>query len=253
MSASRFNDTDAVEELAAWWREATGGNADAEVNGADLVDVVRRILDRVRPTGHPQFSCPECGHDMGEHYGQRRKESYPSPRLCRGEKLGRKCRCRHAMPQIAADASIGNSYRALPRMRLLRLGGRRHPFSDPVNTASIVYELLREEAAGLSKEVFWTVLLDGRNRVIDIDEVAVGTLTSTLVHPREVFTAAMHVGAVHIIVAHNHPSGDPDPSAEDVALTKRLAEAGEVVGIKILDHIVIGDDRYSSFSERGLI
>ena len=253
MSASHFTDTDAVEELAAWWQEATGGNADADVNGADLVDVVRRILDRVRPTGSPQLSCPECGHDMAEHYGQRCKESYPSPRLCRGEKLGRKCRCRYAMPQIAADAPIGNGYRALPRMRLLRLGGRRHPFSEPVNTAARVYELLREEAAGLSKEVFWTVLLDGRNRVIDIDEVAVGTLTSTLVHPREVFTAAMHVGAVNIIVAHNHPSGDPDPSTEDIALTRRLAQAGEVVGIKILDHIVIGDDRFSSFSERGLI
>ena len=253
MSASRFTDTDAVEELAAWWRESTGGNADAAVSGADLVDVVRLILDRVRPTHSPQFACPECGHDMAEHYGQRRKESYPSPRLCRGEKLGRKCRCRYAMPQTVADAPVDNGYRALPRMRLLRLGGRRHPVNDPINSAARVYDLFKEEAAGLMKEVFWTVLLDGRNRVIDIDEVAVGSLTSTLVHPREVFTAAMHVGAAHVILVHNHPSGDAEPSAEDVALTKRLLEAGEVVGIKVLDHVVVGDDRFSSFSERGLI
>lgn len=254
MSTSRFTDTDAVEELAAWWHEATGGNADTPVTGGDLVNVVRSVLDRARPTRLPQFACPECGHDQAQHYGQRRKEGFPTPRLCRADSAnGRTCRCRYTLPQIAADTSVEGSYRALPRMRLIRLSGRRALRDAAIGSAASVYDLIREEAAGLVKEVFWCVLLDGRNRVIDIDEVAVGSLTATLVHPREVFTPAMYVAAAHVILVHNHPSGDPEPSAEDIALTKRLVQAGDVVGIRVLDHVVIGDERFRSFSECGLI
>lgn len=254
MSASHFTDTDAVEELAAWWHESTGGNIDASVNGVELVDVVRKMLHRIRPTNAPLLSCPECSHNMAEHYGRRHKQAFPTPRLCRADRAnGRTCRCRYTVPQIAADAAADGSYRALPRMRLIRLSGRRHPRAEAVNSAGAVYDLLKEEAAGLVKEVFWTVLLDGRNRVIDIDEVAVGSLTATLVHAREVFTPAMYVGAAHIILAHNHPSGDAEPSSEDVALTSRLVQVGDVLGIKVLDHVVIGDGRFISLSERGLV
>ncbi len=254
MSASRFTDTDAIDELAVWWREATGGNADAEVSGADLTDFVRRLLDRVRPETTPLLSCPECSHDLGEHYGQRRRESHPTPRLCRATKDdGRGCRCRYTMPQIVADAPACGGYRALPRMRLMRMSGRRHPRQEPLSSAREVFDVFKEEAAGLTKEVFWTVLLDGRNRVIDIDETAVGSLTATLVHPREVFSSALYIGAAAVILAHNHPSGDPEPSPEDRALTTRLVQAGNIMGIRVLDHVVIGDGRYRSFSEQGLI
>lgn len=255
MSESPFTDTDAINELLAWWQDATGGDPEGNVSGADLVDIVRRLLDRVRPTPDPLLTCPECGHPLDAHYGKRSREAYTTPRLCRAPKGATStCRCRFTVPQLAAaDAPIGGGYRALPRMRLVWLSGRRHPHELPVSSAQAVYDLLREDAAGLTKELFWVLFLDGRNRIIDYTDIAVGTLTSTLVHPREVFTAAMHVGAAHVILAHNHPSGDPSPSAEDLALTTRLTQAGELVGIKVLDHIVIGDGCYRSFSEEGRI
>jgi len=83
--------------------------------------------------------------------------------------------------------------------------------------------------------------------------VSVGDLSSSIVHPREVFTEAIRRSAASLIVAHNHPSGDPTPSPEDVSVTRRLVEAGEVLGIDVLDHIVLGDNRYISLKERGLM
>jgi DNA repair protein RadC len=89
--------------------------------------------------------------------------------------------------------------------------------------------------------------------VIGFNLVAIGTLTSALVHPREVFKAAILANAAAIILVHNHPSGDPEPSAEDRALTSRLKEAGEILGIRILDHVVIGDGRFRSLASEGII
>jgi hypothetical protein len=255
MSVTRFTDTEAMDELAAWWHTATRRDEDAEVRGADLTDVVRRLLDRARPTRPGptvSLSCPECQHDFAEHYGQGPRESYPTPRLCRGRKPdGRLCRCRFTKPSVVSDAPAGLGYRALPRLRLVRTGGRGHPRAEPVRSAQDVFDLFREDVIELEREYFWSLLLDGRNRLIGIDEVAVGSLTSTLVHPREVFGTAMLSKAAHIILVHNHPSGDPEPSSEDIALTTRLVHAGELLGIKILDHVVLGDGRFRSLSEEG--
>ncbi|HQD76774.1 MAG TPA: JAB domain-containing protein, partial [Bacillota bacterium] len=92
-----------------------------------------------------------------------------------------------------------------------------------------------------------------RNQVIGVDRVSVGTLNSSAVHPRELFRNAIKRSAASIILVHNHPSGDPTPSREDVEVTGRLIDAGKIIGIDVLDHIIIGDNRFTSFKARGLL
>jgi len=114
-----------------------------------------------------------------------------------------------------------------------------------------VYDLLRGLLEHEAQEVFCALLLDGKQRVTGFVEVTRGTLTASLVHPREVYGAAVRLGAAAIIVAHNHPSGDPEPSAEDLSVTERLRQAGEILGIPLQDHIIIGaNGSYVSLRER---
>ena len=110
------------------------------------------------------------------------------------------------------------------------------------------FNFLRNE----TKEHFFALHLDGKNRILCIDLVSVGSLNQSIVHPRETFKNSLLSSAASIILIHNHPTGDPSPSSEDIAITRRLKEVGELVGIKVLDHIIIGDS-YISFVERGLI
>lgn len=138
------------------------------------------------------------------------------------------------------------------RVALVRDGTVPTGWDRHVRTSGDVAGLLRSEAADLDREVFMTVLLDGRNKVIGLNVVAIGSLTAALVHPREVFKAAILANAAAIILAHSHPSGDPTPSAEDLALTTRLCEAGALLGIRVLDHLVLGhDDAYRSLADDG--
>ena len=104
-----------------------------------------------------------------------------------------------------------------------------------------------------TKEMFLTLHLDGKNRIICMDLVSVGSLNQSIVHPRSCFQTACLSNAAAIILVHQHPTGDPSPSSEDIAITRRLKEAGEIMGIKILDHIIVGDGEYLSFVERGLL
>lgn len=103
-----------------------------------------------------------------------------------------------------------------------------------------------------TKEYFIALHLDGKNRILCIDMVSVGSLNQSIVHPRETLKNSLLSSAAAIILIHNHPTGDPSPSSEDIAITKRLSEASDIIGIKILDHIIIGDT-YMSFVEKGLI
>jgi DNA repair protein RadC len=132
---------------------------------------------------------------------------------------------------------------------------RRRGYSPrrPLQSAREVFEAFRSHFEPLDREQFVTVILDGRNQVVGFNVVSTGTLTSSLVHPREVFKAAILANAAAIILVHNHPSGDPDPSDEDKALTRRLKEAGDLIGIRVLDHVVIGDGRYVSLAELNLL
>lgn len=102
---------------------------------------------------------------------------------------------------------------------------------------------------GLDREHFVVVGLDAKHAVIGINTVSIGSVTLSIVHPREVFKPAILMNASAVLLAHNHPSGDPTPSREDRALTRRLKDAGELVGITVLDHVVLGDGRYYSFAD----
>ena len=105
----------------------------------------------------------------------------------------------------------------------------------------------------LKKEHFVVFFLDSRSQEIRRETITVGTLNASLVHPREVFEQAIKVSAAQIIVAHNHPSGDPEPSAEDIGITKRLAEAGKLLGIELIDHIIVAEQKFISMREQNLI
>ena len=100
--------------------------------------------------------------------------------------------------------------------------------------------------------MFLTLHLDGKNRIIALDMVSIGSLNQSIVHPRELFKTALLSSAAAIIMVHNHPTGDPTPSREDIDITRRIKEAGEILGVKLLDHIIIGSS-YLSFVGRGLL
>ncbi len=117
-----------------------------------------------------------------------------------------------------------------------------------ISTEEIV-TLVKKKIGNFHKEHFIVISLDTRSKVQGIDTVFVGTLTSSLVHPREVLEAVMRRHAAKFIIAHNHPSGEPDPSEEDTRVTKLIFEAGQIMGISMLDHIVVGRDSYFSFRE----
>ena len=119
--------------------------------------------------------------------------------------------------------------------------------SDSVGVARV----LAPEFEGLDREKFIVLLLDAKHRVIGVNTVSIGSLTASIVHPREVFKPVIAGNAAAIILAHNHPSGDSAPSPEDVELTKRLREAGELLGIRVLDHVILGEGSHYSFVDAG--
>ncbi|MEO3947152.1 DNA repair protein RadC [Gorillibacterium sp. CAU 1737] len=114
-----------------------------------------------------------------------------------------------------------------------------------------VADFLMEDMRYLQKEHFVCLFLNTKNRVIAQETLSMGSLNASIVHPREVFLAAIKRSSASLICVHNHPSGDPTPSPEDIELTARLKEAGEIIGIDVLDHIVLGDHRYVSLKEKG--
>jgi DNA repair protein RadC len=122
---------------------------------------------------------------------------------------------------------------------------------SPVRDAAAVYAHFRGRLPQLEREVFWVLLLDGKNRVQGEVRISEGSLTAALVHPREVFLPAIRAAAAALILVHNHPSGDPVPSAEDRAITERLRQVGELIGIRVLDHVVVGRGCYASMAEEG--
>ncbi|MFA7361390.1 MAG: DNA repair protein RadC [Candidatus Kapaibacterium sp.] len=124
---------------------------------------------------------------------------------------------------------------------------------ESINDASAAVDHIREMITDYSKEQFFVLNLDVRNRIIDVDRISEGTLTASLVHPRETFESAIRKHSASIMVAHNHPSGDLQPSEEDIRITRRLKDAGNILGIQLLDHIIITKQKYSSLKEMGII
>lgn len=127
----------------------------------------------------------------------------------------------------------------------LRAGSR---YTAPAQVFETFKYLMQE-----SKEHFATLHLDGKNRIVCMDMVSIGSLNQSIVHPREVFKTACLSNAAAVILVHQHPTGDATPSQEDISITRRLKEAGEIMGIRVLDHVIVGDDEYVSFVERGLL
>ena len=121
-----------------------------------------------------------------------------------------------------------------------------------VKTPDDVAGLVRGRLKSKKKEYFLALLLDTRSKLIRLAEISVGSLDSSIVHPREVFQEAVSASAASVIFVHNHPSGDPEASEDDIKLTKRLVEAGEIMGIDVLDHVIIGDKKYLSLKREGL-
>jgi DNA repair protein RadC len=125
--------------------------------------------------------------------------------------------------------------------------------SKGITTASDTVRLIRSRILNYAREQFFVITCDVRNRVIDIEQISQGSLSASIVHPRETFESAIRKHAAQIIVAHNHPSGDPNPSDEDISVTRRLSEAGKILSIPLMDHIIVTRNEYYSFMESGLL
>ena len=122
-----------------------------------------------------------------------------------------------------------------------------------VSSPNDAYEMIREQLKDLDREQFIIACLNTKNEPTNISVVAVGTLNKAIVHPREVFKTAILSNAANVIAFHNHPSGDTEPSQQDIQLTNRLYEVGELLGIKLLDHLIIGYGTFTSLKEKGYL
>lgn len=143
---------------------------------------------------------------------------------------------------LAAAFELGRRAAAEPGRRSARVRGPRD-----------VHRRLGPALRDLRQEEFWAVYLDTQNRVLEERRLTVGLLDVSLIDPREVFRPALTLAARSVLLVHNHPSGDPEPSEEDAEVTRQLAAAGELLGIPVRDHVVVGDGRYVSLMERGLL
>jgi len=143
---------------------------------------------------------------------------------------------------IAAAVEIGKRLASL-------IPGERPAIRSPLDAANYMMAKLRYEV----KEHFIVILLSTKNHIIATPTISVGTLNASLVHPRELFKEAINYSAASVILVHNHPSGDPTPSKEDIELTQKLVKAGKLLDISVLDHVIIGDNKYVSLKEKGII
>lgn len=132
-------------------------------------------------------------------------------------------------------------------------GGAKATGKKKLSSPDDVAGVLKTYLDGADREHFCIALLDRKGHIIGLNTVSIGGLDSSIVHPREVFKPALILGAASIILCHNHPSGDTTPSKEDLEVTNRLIEAGKIMGIEILDHVIIGDDAFCSLKARGLM
>ena len=152
------------------------------------------------------------------------------------------------MSYLTPDAPLQDGVAQIRDVRV-SYRGRARTLASPLTRPDQVAAFMRKLVAGDAREHFVVIHLDGRHRPIGYQTASVGTATASLIHPREVFQPAIAVGAVAIIISHNHPSGDPTPSAEDNTITKRLADAGNLLGIQLLDHVVCAGGGYHSARE----
>ncbi|MCM8710364.1 DNA repair protein RadC [Clostridium sp. SYSU_GA19001] len=144
--------------------------------------------------------------------------------------------------QLLALAEISKRFKSFR-------SGEQYKITQPKDAAELIMESMRH----LKQEHLKVIMLNTKNIVISVKDVSVGSLNSSIVHPREVFCEAIKKSSASIIITHNHPSGDPLPSSEDIALTNRIKECGKLLGIELLDHIIIGNGVYVSLKEKGIL
>ena len=153
--------------------------------------------------------------------------------------------------QAGLEVTIGSSKRPMKcRVMIVREG---RPSEAEASSPQAVYQFMRPKCRRLDREHFWRIDVDARSKVLGYEVVSVGTISASLVHPREVFKGAILNNAAAIIIAHNHPSGDTTPSAEDKEATRRIQRAGDLLGIPLLDHLVLADKSFHSFKDSGLL
>jgi DNA repair protein RadC len=150
---------------------------------------------------------------------------------------------------LAKAARLKAAFELARRLELESVG----PLGPTISGALEAARLARQQLSDKRKEHFILILLDIRHRVLRTAQISIGSLDMSVVHPRETFREAIVASAASVILAHNHPSGDPTPSPEDIALTHRLVKAGELLGIPVLDHLIVGKDRVLSFRKEGLL
>ncbi|MEN6326860.1 MAG: DNA repair protein RadC [Syntrophomonas sp.] len=164
-----------------------------------------------------------------------------------------------SLEELLAERGIGPA-KAVAIKAAIEMGKRiagdiqiRRTIKSPEDVKNTVKEMLMEEMRNYDREHFRVMYLDRKGGLLLMEDVSIGGLHSSIVHPREVFKTAVKKSAASIILVHNHPSGDPAPSTEDIEVSKRLIEAGKIMGIEVLDHVIIGESKYCSLKERGLI
>jgi DNA repair protein RadC len=134
-----------------------------------------------------------------------------------------------------------------------RIGSHKWEPGQSLRSSEDVFRHFRDDLEKEKRELFYVVLLNNKNKKIRDVKISEGSLTASLVHPREVYNPVIRESAAAVIFVHNHPSGDPAPSPEDIEITRRLKEVGDVMGIRVLDHVVVGRDRYFSFNDKGML
>jgi DNA repair protein RadC len=203
----------------------------AALNVNELMAIILRV-------GNARTSAIELANQlMREFDGLRNLAGATVHELSQSKGIGLAKAC-----QLQAAFELGKRLAATTQSIRPTIGG-------PADAANLVMEEMRY----FKEEHYRVLFLDSRHSVIAHRDITIGTLNASIVHPRETFRAAVGHAAAAIILAHNHPSGDPTPSTEDLTLTARLKQAGEIMGIPVLDHIVIGDNRWVSLKERGLV
>ena len=150
---------------------------------------------------------------------------------------------------------MSKAYVVFSRVVLVKEKGAMYDVQKKIGSSYDAYKAITEitKVQEEAQEVFGILILNTKHKIVAVHEISRGTLNASTVHPREVFKPAVLHNAAAIICFHNHPSGEPKPSKEDIEATNRLVEAGKIMGIEVLDHIIVGDDKYTSLKEMGVI
>lgn len=221
------------------WPEAERPREKMQKSGADSLSDAELLALIIRTGDHSsQQSAIDLGRNLLQTFGDLRRLS--------GATLNEICTVKGAGP--AKAASVLAALSMAKRVNTDRLESLER-FTAPSQIFNHFHYRFRDRR----REYFVVLLLDGKNRIILEEQISEGSLNQSIVHPREVFSRGVKESAAAVILVHNHPSGDPAPSREDREITRRLKEAGDILGIRVLDHIVIGDGSYFSFVEQGLL